>query len=221
MRTIATAATLALLIAVLGLAVPAQAQTTVTVDPAALTLGYMNVFELPVNGGAFVFGSTWGLPDLTAVFSGSNLTLGPNTINDPDPFWYIGGGAPGSPGNKIMEANCYAEDTGTLNGQTVTFNGMVLANSLTSAHTVIAFVKDFAPDYSSFNQNTVVLSATGPFSVSLATINDPGRHVQWGVQMTGVNVWPTDVGPFGTMTLGPQAVPTEATTWGRLKSLFD
>jgi hypothetical protein len=220
MRTFATAATLALLVAVVGLAVPAQAQTTVTVDPAAITLGYMNVYELPENGGAFVFGSAWGLADLTAVFSGNNLTLGPNTINDPDPFWYIGGGGPGAPGNKIMEANSYAEVTGPLAGQTVTFNGVILSNTLTDAHTVIAFIKDFAPDYSSFTQSTVALSATGPFSVSLATINDPTRHVQYGFQMVGVNVWATDVGPFGSMTVGPEAVPTEATTWGRLKSLY-
>ena len=213
MKTVAIAAVLTLLIPVAMGAGIADAQTTVTVDPATINLGYMNVYELPVNGGGFVFGSGWGLADLTAVFAGNDLTLGPNTIGDPDPFWYIGGGGPGAPGNKIMEANTYAEVTGALAGQTVTFTGMVLANSLTSAHTVVAFVKDYAPDYSSFVQSTVALSALGPFSVSLATINDPGRHVQWGFQMVGVNVWITDVGPFGSMTVGPDpATPTEATT---------
>ena len=181
----------------------------------------MNVFNLPGNGGAFQFGSVWGFADLTASYSGSVLTLGPNTIGDPDPYWYIGGGGPGAPGNKIMEANAYAQEDGPLAGQTLTFSGIVLANTLTSAHTVIAFVKDFAPDFSSFNQNTVALTTPGLFTVSLATVNDPARHVQWGFQMVGVNVWVTDVGPFGTMTIGPDPVtPTGATSWGRLKTLY-
>ena len=33
---------------------------TVTVDPGASWLGYMNVSDLPANGGAFQFGSGWG-----------------------------------------------------------------------------------------------------------------------------------------------------------------
>lgn len=232
MRTLASATILALLISVAGLGlspITAQADVTVTVDPGAINLGYMNVFNLPSAGGAFQFGSVWGLPDLTAVYAGSNLTLGPNTIGDPNEYWYqcVGTavppncGGPGAPGNKIMEANCYAQVDGPLAGQTVTFNGEVLANSLTAAHVCIAFVKDFAPDFSSFNVSSVVLPAGGPFSVSLATINDPARHVQWGFQMTGVNVWVTDVAPFGSVTVGPeQAVPAEAATWGSVKKLY-
>jgi hypothetical protein len=191
----------------------------------------MNVYNLPADGGAFQFASPWGLPDLTAVFSGSDLTLGPNTIDDINEYWYqcIGlpgqnppdCGVPGAPGNKIMEANSYAEVTGTYAGQTVTFSGVVLSNTLTSAHTVIAFIKDFAGDYSSFNQSFVALTSPGPFSINLATVNDPGRHVQWGFQMVGVNVWATDVGPYGTMVIGPTPpVGTEDSTWGKIKSLY-
>jgi len=222
MKKLAIAATFALLMGCVLGAGTALAQANVTVDPAALTLGYMNVSNLPApdGDGAFQFGGAWGLPDLTAVFTGPIVTLGPNTIGDPDPYWYIDGGGPGAAGNKIMEANVYAEDA-SLNGQNVTFSGTVVDNSLTSAHTVIAFIKDFAPDYSSFETNTVVLSAEGAFSVSLATINDPARHVQYGFQMVGVNVWVTDVGPFGTMTIGPDgAVATETQSWGNIKSLF-
>jgi len=208
----------------------AHAQATVTVDGTAMNLGFMNVFNLPApaGDGAFQFGSGWGIVDLTAVFAGNVVTLGPNTIGDPNEYWYqcVGGavppncGGPGAPGNKIMEANLYSEDP-SLNGQLVTFSGEVISNTLTSAHTVVAFIKDFAPDYSSFVQNTVPVSAVGPFNVSLATINDPNRHVQYGFQMTGVNVWSTDVGPFGTIVLGPtMAVPTETTTWSRVKALF-
>lgn len=170
---------------------------TVTVDPGASWLGFMNVSELPSNGGGYVFGSGWGTADLTATFSGDVLTLGPNTIGDPNPFWYQGGGGPGAPGNKTMEANMYIQDD-SLSGQVLTFEGVVLSNSLTSAHSAIAFIKDFAPDYSSSISTTVALSP-GSFSLTQVTLPLPGRHVQYGFQMTGPNVWITDVGPFGTV----------------------
>ena len=86
---------------------------------------------------------------------------------------------------------------------------------------VVAFIEDFAPDFSSFTQTFVTLSSTGPFSVSHDTVNDPNRHVQWGFQMVGVNVWVTDVGPFGSITIGPDySVGSESTKWGAIKSLY-
>ena len=186
-------------VAILALSSSASmADTTVTVDPGAAWLGYMNVFELPANGGGFVFGSSWGTADLTAVFTGPVLALGPNTIGDPDPFWYIGGGGPGAEGNKIMDANMYVEPAGSLPGQNVTFEGVVLSNTLTAAHTSVAFIKDYAPDFSSFNTTTVVL-APGPFSITLATINDPARHVQYGFETIGKDVWITDVAQYGSV----------------------
>jgi hypothetical protein len=177
---------------------------TYTVDPGASWLGFMNVFELPANGGGYAFGSPWGTADLRASFSGSTLTLAPNTINDPAPYWYIGGGGPGAPGNKIMDASFYQEFTGPLAGQTVTFTGNVLANSLTSAHSSVAFIKEFSAGYALLNSTTVPL-VNGVFSISLATINDPANHVQFGFETIGVNVWATDVGPFGQVDI--TAVP--------------
>lgn len=206
---------------VLGVATRVEADTTVTVDPGANWLGFMNVFELPENGGGFVFGSGWGTADLVATFSGSVLTLAPNTIGDPNEFWYqcVGGatppncGGPGAPGNKIMEANMYVEETGPLSGMTVTFRGEVLSNTLTQAHNAVAFIKDFAPDYSS-NVTVTVPLTPGPFSVSLATINDPARHVQYGFATTGVNVWVTDVEPFGSVQVTAIPEPVAAVLMG-------
>lgn len=226
MKTVVIAALLVVLVPIV-----AFGQTYVTVDPAAINLGFMNVYNLPADGGAFQFGSGWGFADLTGVYAGNELTLGPNTIGDPNEYWYqcIGlpgqvppdCGVPGAPGNKIMEANGYAEVTGTYAGQTLNFSGVVLSNTLTSAHTVVAFIKDFAGDYSSFNIATVPLSGAGAFSVELATVNDPTRHVQYGFQMVGVNVWVTDVGPYGTIVIGPTPpVGTEDSTWGKIKSLY-
>jgi hypothetical protein len=185
-----------------------HAQVTVTVpssDPGGDWFGFMNVFELPSNGGGYVFGSGWGVNDLVTSWSGPVLTLSPNTIGDPNPFWYVGGGGPGAPGNKIMAASYYREETGPLTGTTVTFKGEVLSNTFTSAHNTVAFIKDFAPDYSSSVTQTVPLTSAGQFSVTLNTIPLAGRHVQYGFETVGVNVWATDVAAFGSIQIG--AVP--------------
>lgn len=192
------------------LAASAQASVNVGIDPSSGPwLGYMNVFELPANGGGFIFGSPWGIQDLVANFNdGANtLTMSPNTIGDPNEFWYQdptgsgnpNPGGPGAPGNKIMEANLYQQVTGGLAGQTVTFSGMVLSSSFTSAHEVRVFIRDFAADFSSSVDVFADIDAAGAFSISLDTINDASRNVQWGIQVRGVNVWVTDTSAFGNV----------------------
>src|SRR4051812_47115358 len=188
---------------------------TVTVDPSASWLGFMNVSNKPQDGGGYQFGSTWGTADLTATFSGPVLTLGPNSINDPSNYWYTPSGGPGSVGNKTMDANMYVETTGVYTGQTLTFTGNVLSNTLVGSvnqigngWTSVAFIKDFAPNYSSSTSTTVALTP-GVFSISLPTINDPARHIQYGFETIGPDVWATDVGPYGNIQLS--AVPEPAT----------
>jgi hypothetical protein len=228
LRGLATALSLIACASLAGTA----AAVDVTVDPARIVNAFMNVSNLPPpdGDGAYQFGAPWGFADLTAAFAGNDLTLGPNSINDPNEYWYrcVGGavppncGGPGAPGNKIMEANSYAEvNDGSLAGQNVTFSGIVLSSTLTSAHVAYAFIRDFAPDYSSFVGNVIPLPASGLFSLSLATVNDPARHVQYGFQLVGVNVWATDVGPYGSVTIGPDPATSAATaTWGRIKTMY-
>jgi beta-glucanase (GH16 family) len=174
------------------------AEEFVSVDPQAQWLGYINVFDLPQNGGVYRFGTPHPAADLRAVFNGSELGLYPNSNSDPSTFWYVGGGAPGNPGNKVVEASMYVEKTGELSGRKVTFRGKVLSNTLTSAHSGVAYIRDFAPDYSSSNIVTAPLTA-GTFNISLDTDPGAGRHVQYGFRVTGPNVWITDAGPFGSV----------------------
>jgi hypothetical protein len=187
---------------------------TVGVDPTAAWIGYMNVFNTPQQGGAYQFGQGWGTADLTATFSGPVLTLGPNTINDPNPYWYSPSGGPGAVGNKSMDANMYVETTGVYTGQTLTFTGNVLSNTLFghvnqlgNGWTSVAFIKDFAADYSSFVSVTASL-VNGAFSISLPTINDPTRHIQYGFETIGPDVWSTDVGPYGNIQITAVPEPT-------------
>lgn len=189
----------------MGVALSAKADTTFTVDPGAAWLGYMNVFEIPANGGGYVFGSAWGTADLVATFSGSTLTLAPNSVNDTNSFWYTPSGMPGAVGNKTMDASMYVESSdGSLGGQTITFTGQVLTSTLTTNtdYTSVAFIKDFAPDFSSSVSTTIPLT-NGVFSISLATINDPTRHVQYGFETIGPDVWSTDVGNYGVVKIAP------------------
>jgi len=184
----------------LAVALPATA-ASVTVDSATGWLGYMNVFNLPSAGHAFQFSSGWGTADLNASFSGPVLTLSPNTIGDPNPYWYTPTGGPGSTGNKEMNASFYREETGPLSGQTVIFSASVIANTFVIPYTTTAFIKDFAPDYSSFNQSTIVLGGPGDFSISLATDPGAGRHVQYGFETIGPNVWVTDAAAKGNIQI--------------------
>lgn len=185
----------------------------VTVDPSASWVGYMNWNPIPQLPGTGTGASGWGTGDLVAYFTGPVLTLAPNTVNDPNSYWYVGGGAPGNPGAKLMDANMYVETTGIYVGQNLTFTGTVLQNSLLGSvdkngngWTSVAFIKDFAPDYSSFVQTTVPLSL-GTFSITLATSPNAGDHVQYGFETIGPDVWPTDPALAGYGIIQVTAVP--------------
>jgi len=181
--------------------VTVSTEVNVTVDPTKTWLGYMNVLESlanPTNSLGFVYGSGWATADLRAAFCGTKLILSPNTINDPAPFWYVTTNSP-SIGNKTMNANFYVEPAGSLPGQLVTFSGTVqsstLLNVLNPANqgwTVVAFIKDFAPDYSAFSESTFPITGNGAFSLQLQTSFNAGNHVQYGFTVQGPCVWPTD-----------------------------
>jgi prepilin-type N-terminal cleavage/methylation domain-containing protein len=182
-----------------------ESTVPLTVDASTMTNGYMNVFDR--TSGTFdpTVSGRWAVPDLRADFtSGTSVTLAPCYVSDTSSFWYTPSGEPGATGNKIMEANVYGQADGTYAGKEVSFSGSVPSYSLLSGSgnwTVKAFIRDFAADYSSYTESAFPISTTGSFSISLQAINDPTRHVQWGLQTTGPNVWITDLASKGTVVV--------------------
>ncbi|QDS99904.1 PEP-CTERM sorting domain-containing protein [Adhaeretor mobilis] len=206
----------ALLCLVTSFASQASAQVNVGVDASDPWLGFMNVFELPENGGGYVFGDAWGVPDLVAEFTGDDLRLSPNVINDPNEFWYqnttgtapdpSNPGGPGQRGNKNMAASMYIQDDSLL-GENVIFSGNVNAHSFTSAHTTTAFIKEFDGAFNLLFSSTMELTTAGAFTISLEIDDIPGNHVQYGFETVGENVWSTDVAPFGSISIDAVAAP--------------
>ncbi|HTS19703.1 MAG TPA: PEP-CTERM sorting domain-containing protein [Verrucomicrobiae bacterium] len=179
-----------------------RAQTvSVTVDPAQSWIGYMNVSNLPADGGAYQFGSAWGTGDLQASFAGTTLTLAPN-INvweTTDTYWVKADGI--SP-NKNMDAAMYVENDAWA-GSTVDFTGFTLANTLVSPYTSTAFIRDFVPDYSSFTTVTAALVPGVGWNISLPTT--AGDHIQYGFETIGPDANPLTAAALGNVEV--TAVP--------------
>ena len=76
-------------------------------------------------------------------------------------------------------------------------------NQLGNGWTAVAFIKDFAPDYSSNVSVTAPLNV-GAFNLSLPAINDPLRHVQYGFEVIGPDVWAGDPLTFDNIQVVPE-----------------
>lgn len=179
-------------------------QTTVTVNTSDNIVGFANVFELPENGGAYAFGSDWGLPDMKTVIDADDntITLQPNfnTYDPDDEFWVD---PSTGEGNKIFEGNTYVENS-ALAGQTVTFEGNVIDYTISSEYEVTAYIKALDPNN---NFATVVseiydIDGVGSFSITANNIPD-GLLVQYGYAVIGVNANPADEAALGSVVVEP------------------
>lgn len=179
-----------------------QSQTTVQVDSTKPWGGFMNVYN-NVGGtqGGYMFGSGWGIGALTAYFVGTNylgVIPNTNTWNPADPYWVNTNTIPYS-GAKWMEANFYVDVGTSLAGQTVTFIGDTLTNTLVSPYTSLAFIKEFAPGYSFVGMTTEPLVPGASFSV-VRTIGG-GNICQYGIITTGPDADPATVASLGTVAI--------------------
>lgn len=191
-------------------------------------IGFMNVSNLPspYGDGVYQFGGSWGTGDLVAEDNmDGTVTLKPNRIGDPDVYWQGTNPAGNPTGAKMMDATYYLENDG-LAGQDFTFNARVISNTLNSTgldvgFTVIAFIKVFAPDYSS---NVVVDSydlSEGNFTLThSASDSSAGDHVQYGFTVIGPNIrlnteaegnpgfYDDDYAALGGITIGANTLST-------------
>lgn len=198
MKSICALLTCGAVAAWLGIsASPALAQNAV-VDPSYTWLGYMNVYDL-VGGnsaGSYLWGSPWAVADLPAAWVGQELRLSPNvsTWNPGDPYW-VNNGQP----NKWLEANFYVDMGPAWGGQTVSFSGVSLENSLVAPYTAVAFIKEFTSGYGWVGMTTAALSTGAPFSVSRSIA--PGNITQFGFMLQGPNADPATVAALGQVRI--------------------
>lgn len=200
-----------LLAVMLGFTFQVNAQNTVEVDANATQLGFMNVFELPANGGGFAFGSAWGVPDLKSVVDGGagTITLQPNfntyADNPTDPFWVD---QTTLEGNKQMVASTYEEDD-TLIGAELTFVGSCPSYTLDGAYTAQAFIRVFNADFSVLKEELVPLVEGQTFAVNYTNVEGTDAHVQFGFVVEGPNANPADEAALGSVVVGPTILSTE------------
>jgi hypothetical protein len=192
--------------ALIGVAASMNAQT-VTVDPTTLTDGYMNWSPMPGDAPGYggTASSSWGLSALQANFSGTTLTLNPNVNTYDgvgDNYWVNADGS----GANLMDANIYNESTGTYVSTTLTFTFDVLANTLTGPYSSVAFIKEFAPDYSSSVGATVPLTV-GIDTVRLAISGNAADHIQYGFETDGPDTNPSSPAASESVIIAPVAVP--------------
>ena len=191
-----------------SLVIPSNYNATVF-DASAPWTGYMNVFELPVNGGGYVFGSPWGLSDLQSIIVPANnsVKLMPNintyADNLTDPFWVD---QTTLEGNKNMEANTFVEPGPSANGNDLIFAGNVVSNTLDSTYQAKYFIKALDPNNGYADafggSKTFDLPASGAFTVSATGAElAAGLIVQYGFTMIGPNANPSELGNLGSVVI--------------------
>ena len=173
----------------------AEAQTTVSVAADAPLVAYANWFEL--DGTTYVGGSEWGVADLKTVVNtdDNTIALHPNFSaygDGSDPYW-----ADGENGAKVFEGNTYIEDNSLL-GQTVTFEGSTVTNTLAEGYDAIAFIKILSADYQLLQFLTAPLVTGENFSLTSETATIDGAAIfQYGYSVTGVNANPSQESALG------------------------
>lgn len=175
-----------------------NAQTQLLVDPSQNWIGYMNVFNLPADGGAYQFGSAWGIGALiqyytpaTAPYTTVTLLANTNVWETTDTYWVKADGI--SP-NKNMDASFYVQND-TLAGQNLTFSGYCISNTFVSPYASTVFIKDFSSSYSLVASAVANTTNGKPFSISLQT--GSGDHIQYGFETIGPDANLTNVYNLG------------------------
>ena len=188
-------------------------EESVGVDANGNWLGFANVFDLPADGGEFVFASEWGLADVRTDLDTENntLTLFPNfntyADNLNDEFWVD---QTSQEGNKTFEGVSFIEST-ELAGNILEFKGNVESYTLSSDYKVTAFIRVFNADFS-FNKSVVVeLTETGNFELLYDDVDlENDVTVQYGFTVVGPNANPADLTDLGNVVVGPTTLSSRS-----------
>ncbi|WP_452222695.1 T9SS type A sorting domain-containing protein [Lacinutrix chionoecetis] len=181
---------------------------TINFDANAAWGGFMNVFELPENGGAYQFGSGWAVPDLKTVINTGNstMTLQPNfntyADNSTDAFWV---NQTTLEGNKDMEASTVIGDN-SLVGQTFTFTGNVSSNTLDVAYNAYAFIRIFDGGFTLLEEITAPLTAGSNYNVTYNNSQPGAVNIQYGFTVRGRNANPANEAALGNIIIQPASL---------------
>ncbi|WP_179344211.1 T9SS type A sorting domain-containing protein [Winogradskyella ursingii] len=198
-------------------------QNNVSVDESNITRGYINAFN--ISDGTFAFGFDYNdLPTLKATFpTSTSISLAPNfqiwDNNDAtpcgesfcsmwNPDWFSSPMVP----NKDVELNAFAEDN-SLAGSDLNFSGTVTANTLDAGYSAIAFIKTLDPNngFATVTNNTVVLPASGDFTVSASAAElQSGFIIQYGYSVFGVIADPAQEPALGTIDIDQLVLSTNS-----------
>lgn len=195
-------------------AVPAAKATSVTetVDPSTVSDAYLNIYDYSPTStnaeGGYLAGEVTpgGLPNNPASYSGTTLTLAPNTYVTTN--GYSGGPSSVAPDGVTVAASTYA-DTTTISGDTVTFNFTVTSDTLAAGYTAEGFVADFTPSYSSSVQNGDPITGPGNYSITFPNTT-AGDNIQYGFVVYGPNASTATEPALGTLVITPTGVPEPA-----------
>ncbi len=192
-------------------------QNSVDVDVSQNWIAFMNVFELPANGGGYAFGDFWALDDVKTVLNTADntITLQPNfntyAGNPTDPFWVD---QTTMLGNKDMEANTFVEPGETFNGQDLVFSGNVISSTLAEGYAARFFIKALDPNNGFADAlggtKIIDLPESGPFTVSATGAElAAGLVIQYGFIIRGTNANPADEAALGNVVVGSFSTSTE------------
>ena len=174
----------------------------VTIDTAASWEAFWNVSNTNLDGDQldFVFGGGLGadLPFAGAVLDAENntITLRPNRINDPNPFWQTGNLL----GNKYMDISSFVTD-GSLANQAFTFGGTVNSNTLDAEYDAIAFIRVFNADFSA-----ILFEVTAPLDGDTFALTYNGDVADAAFAQYGFNVQGRNVNPDPSFDAGYEAL---------------
>ena len=186
-------------------------QNDVMVSATDNWVAYVNVFDLPANGGGYLWGSSWEVSEVktTLDVTENTVTLQPNFglyAADPTDAYWVDQST--MDGNKFLEASTFVEPGPSFNGNDLTFHGDILSNTLDlTQYEALFFIKalDSLNGYQDAfgGSQTYTMPSSGSFTVSVAAADIPsGLIVQYGFSVRGINADPMDENSLGSVVLG-------------------